>query len=672
MLIKVILNYYKKNKLILLILLHLFFYFVFTFLNKNYQHYDSAGHINITIRITEHLKNIIQNNGASNFLILLTESNYYPPLFYYIVSIFNLIFGYSVFINLFIVFVTFLLTLFFYYKLLIILGFSKEFSLITTTIYSFLPLVSDQARLFHLESPLSLLLVLSYIYLAKSKGFTNKFNTILFFVLFGFLQLIKWYSFLYLIIPVILNIFYNKKDVKLKKLLPNITLGSILFLLISTPWYIVNFTQISYYSGLYSGGELTDPQVFLSAENLFFYLRGILIYQLYLIPSILVFLGFLLYFKKYNKLALFTFTHFLLIYIVFTIIENKNQRYLFSLNLLYPFFITYFLYNIKNKLLNYFTILIVLLGFIISTFNSIEPFSNNAKIVGILLNGPYYEYFSASPYMYSYDPYKAPIDQILTFINKDAVLNDIKSIGITPFIDYKYISTSNLEMVRLLNQYNNMYFPIPYYQYEPFKSDYDILLFLTTNNINYVLVPQYSGPTYLRNYQALEQSIDFMKNRSSVWYDPIMFFENGDNDVTLYRLKKLTPEYSINSCKNFTNTSNSFTIAPLSTMVFYTNSFEYNGYTKNTNLDIFYIIELINYTLDLQPVNITGLPFNGYNTCHLQGSNINMQHQIKSLLFNENNYCNNKECVKVEHIKLNLQDINEKSEIIYTKKDFIE
>jgi len=62
--------------LILLIITHIVILSLFHYLNKNYQTWDSAGHINISFRIANEIKRLVTGEKGVSLVSVLKISNY--------------------------------------------------------------------------------------------------------------------------------------------------------------------------------------------------------------------------------------------------------------------------------------------------------------------------------------------------------------------------------------------------------------------------------------------------------------------------------------------------------------------------------------------------------------------------------------------------------------------
>ncbi len=675
---KVLLPSSKYHKyLYLLLIFHTLVYVVFRLLDKSYQTWDSAGHMALSMRFADMFKEYF-GGGSVTLYDIATQSNYYPPLIHLIMAVFNLIFGYHFVLQLGFIFSMFLGTIVLFYKLIINLGYSEKLAFYSTFFYSLSPLVGDQSRVFHLEIPLTLFVLLCYHFLFKSKYFTNSKFTFLFFITFALTQLIKWYGFLFLVVPVLYVLYTGYKHGQIKNMIKPILLGSLMFIVIALPWYILNFQEMRILSSLYAVGEADDPKKLLSIENFGHYIKGLLVYQMYLVPFVCALFGGFHFYKKDRRTALLLFAHLFLVYFLFSLIQNKNQRYLFVLSLPLAILTAYVLDIIKQKKLRIFIVAFTLFIFVFTCFNHIKAHSTESTAWGILLTGPMYEYFEIRPDLYSYRPYKPPMKEIFNNIMADAVFSDTQAVGITPLVDYEKVSAAGLEMLREQMMLDKVYMPVPYYQFEPFKSDYEIVKFLRDKNVSYVLAPENPGPTGLRNYAALMQATEFMKYRSAVWFDKLQVFENEANDITTYKRKDFDVPVKVNTCGvEKTSTGEfKFTIEPLASLILFTGHYNYQSIKQPYLPETLHILEINNYEVYPKEVIINDLPKTGFSYCHRLGTKLKIQKEISSALLDmsiqtdERQSCRDGRCQNLIHTQVNGSDITKLTQTKYTQADF--
>lgn len=123
----------------------------------------------------------------------------------------------------------------------------------------------------------------------------------------------------------------------------------------------------------------------------------------------------------------------------------------------------------------------------------------------------------------------------MQFIYSDA--KRVKNaLGVAVLTDSEQMSAATLEMLRLENHFDNMYMPVPYFQFEPFKSDAEIEAFFVDSATDYVIVPSYIGPEGLRNYTALKQCVDYITSiRDRLFKELKVFISPDGNTYAVYK-----------------------------------------------------------------------------------------------------------------------------------------
>lgn len=290
--------------------------------------WDAALHTIITNKMYTYLTSGIANFRFSEFI---TISDYYPPVVhtlslllaaigkgnYKIISLSGTIF--------------FSLLLIFQYLYVEKLFKNKFLSFFSALFLSFNITLYQQSKDHMLDIPLAALIMGTLYFFEKSKLLSRKSPTLLFFIFLGLAFLTKWYALAYLIIPLLFNIVPFFKQINAKKL-PTIILGSLLVIILCAPWYIFNWETLVSIASETSTGELADPQVLFSKENIIFYLKLIIMFQT-------TFVGFMVFLassiaalknikKKHIAMLLVTIVFN---YIFFSFVSNKNIRYIIPL-----------------------------------------------------------------------------------------------------------------------------------------------------------------------------------------------------------------------------------------------------------------------------------------------------------------------------------------------------
>lgn len=322
---------HKKSKyfyfLLGLIAFHIISNITWIILNNQPPTWDAALHTMLSLQMYGFVKEALLGFKITEFLSI---SNYYPP-FTHIFGVFMIsILGYSFKILQFSGTIFLSLAIFFIYLFTKNLFKNERIAFFTSFFFSFFILVFQQSRYHMLDIPLTALIFISLYFLIKSENLINEKYSLLFFTFAALATTAKWYALIFLFFPVfflLVEAFINKSEVK--KIVKNILLGSILFLIITLPWYVVNLKFLAGSIKVTSTPELSDPQSFFSIDNLLFYLKQTIMFQ----TSLLGFIFFIvsIYFliknklKNSGKIVIFTliFTYF-----IFTLIGNKNIRFL--------------------------------------------------------------------------------------------------------------------------------------------------------------------------------------------------------------------------------------------------------------------------------------------------------------------------------------------------------
>lgn len=319
---------------LLLILFHLIANVIWIYLNKVPPGWDQSLHIYYSMRYLDYLKRGLENFNLVEFLKI---SGYYPPLVYFVGAIFALIGGCSYKFILLVGSLFFGLSIYFLYRYAELIFQNKKTAFFSAFFFSFFITIYEQSRYLMLDIPLTAFVLGGLLFLEKSNNFRNKKNTLIFFLFFGLACLTKWYSLVFFAIPMIFKLLISIKNKQIKKdSIVNIVLGLLIVSFINLPWYCVNLRTLLNISQMSITPEKADPQTILSLENSFFHLKLIIMFQLSFIGFLFfLFSSYLLAVDKENKRKIFIFVTIIFCYLIFTIIGNKNIRYLFPLM---PFF----------------------------------------------------------------------------------------------------------------------------------------------------------------------------------------------------------------------------------------------------------------------------------------------------------------------------------------------
>lgn len=288
--------------------------------------WDQAGHTRLALQFADYFTSF----GFLRIIDYFSISTYYPPLIHTIVGILTILFGHptqtaEIVISLFFGFSIFLI-----YVYALDLFKSEKIALLGALIFSFLPIIYEHSRWFLLEIPQITFLLLCLIFLNRSGNFSDKRNVMYFFISLGLAALTKWTSLVYIFVPFMISASYWIRSLNEHKNISKSPLFRylLIFIVITAPWYLINFSTFISKSLPNLQGESSDPANIRSLQNFVFYLQLFINFQVTLFVSLIFLIAsvyFFLIHKNRYKL-LFGGTIFF-IYLLFSLISNKDWRY---------------------------------------------------------------------------------------------------------------------------------------------------------------------------------------------------------------------------------------------------------------------------------------------------------------------------------------------------------
>ena len=306
-------------------------------------------------------------------------NNYYPP-FYHISTVpFYIVFGNNydsaLLTNLFFLFILIVSSFFIGKKL-----YNAEAGLVISFIISTIPIHSLLMRDYLIDFSLSAMVALGFVLLLYTDHFENIKYSLLFGLAFGLGILTKWSYPIYLIIPLCYSLytffrknFYEKKNYNKIK---NIVFPLILTIVTASIWYIFSKIKILIPTILmYSkkGFVEGDPS-FSSTSGLTHYFNIIINdYSFFYFIIFVISMIFLIKNFKESKTKTMLLLQIVFIYIFFTILSNKDARYILPVYIFLALFAGEFITNLDKKKIKYLFI------FIIVIFGFLQNFSYNSK-----------------------------------------------------------------------------------------------------------------------------------------------------------------------------------------------------------------------------------------------------------------------------------------------------
>lgn len=283
--------------------------------------WDQAAHLKSMVWFTKWANGSF-NGGWWNLMNLFWG---YPPLIYIVGGLYGLVFGLNI------DGLTFLNTLFFVgavvgvYKLAEQLSKDEKIAILAVIIFSLFPVLGDISRNMLLDLPLLTWVIWGWYFGIKSNNLMNKKESWMAWLMLVLASLTKLNGFLYFIPVVVILMIKSFKNIDI---LVKLVVGGLAYFLAVGWWWIGNWSSIyQYLTGLAGQGEtLTDPMNLMEWQTWTHYWKLMVLHQIGPIVSFLaIFLGFFLPKKnKNNWLMIFLF---LSVYVMFTIIKNKDFRF---------------------------------------------------------------------------------------------------------------------------------------------------------------------------------------------------------------------------------------------------------------------------------------------------------------------------------------------------------
>lgn len=308
-------------------------------------HWDMANHLVNALRYHDHLVfGLGRHGGLSAIKYFFLDYYYYPPGYYWTTLPLTLI-GRSADI---LVLVNILYLAIFTGGVFLI---ARRVTTIWLTLLAVivglcLPFVVSQTHQYQLDFVLTAVVTLGIAALLSSQQLTHRGWTIAFGALVGLSMLIKWSAVGFYFLPTLLVIGQALRLPNRKTAFLNLALGFIAFLVIIGPWFGYNFSKVrSDFAGNISTGVLEgDPPVF-SAASWKWYLRVFPFEHIrgLLLPFFLIGLTWLFTKVRQSRDQIVLLVFLVGGYLVMTLYQNKDYRFIMPLNGVAAVIIVYWL-----------------------------------------------------------------------------------------------------------------------------------------------------------------------------------------------------------------------------------------------------------------------------------------------------------------------------------------
>lgn len=461
----------------------------------------------------------LTNPSAQMVSNILSVDNYYPPFYAFSTAIFYLFFGTSpdasIMAN----------SIYLAVLLLSVYGigtrlFDKRTGVLAAVFVSLFPAVSNLQRDFLIDFSLIAIVSLTVYFLIASDYFKNETYSQLFGFSLAIAMLVKWTAFIFVAGPlgyVIFKAFASRVNSGVyKKQVSNFGYSVALAVLISGIWYVQNIPIFNLIFGQQSVGAFEgDPEIFTAHSFLYYPLAGVK-YMSFIFLLLFV-SGLFILFKKRPDYALLLYLYIILPYFIFTLVRNKDERYLVPVVVPVAIIAAVSVSSIKNK--NIFAIIVIL----VSLFGIIQLFPQEAGSRSIETGTPYGPLYLFGPGIRPPSTQDWKASEVMQDLIQDAGSNprivkkgSVGAVGVIPDMPYlngatyqyySYLNMSSLDVFNCVymqpSTYRLYFFNFDYMVVRDAKnvnSPYNVLsdgireYFYITKGDNYILFKQYVLP----------------------------------------------------------------------------------------------------------------------------------------------------------------------------------
>jgi 4-amino-4-deoxy-L-arabinose transferase-like glycosyltransferase len=277
--------------------------------------------------MARHLWTSLQYRGladSSQWLGLLTNYYYYPPLLYWLTQPLYAVVGTDVQVALLTNCVFLVVLVLSMYGIGVELHDRRSGRLAAIFALS-LPFVVSQFKEYQVDAPLTAMVALSLFALLRTREFSDDRASYVFGVVAGLGLLTKWTFAIVMAAPLTYAVLVAVRARRVRPLRP-VLRALVVTLVIAGPWYAYNILPLGHdllTNGYAAGAREGDPAV-VSFESLIWYPTRLVQEHLYLVPTIL-FLGGLLRWNRRNLYPLLLVVGPL---VEFTLLQNKDARYI--------------------------------------------------------------------------------------------------------------------------------------------------------------------------------------------------------------------------------------------------------------------------------------------------------------------------------------------------------
>jgi len=313
--------------LIFFILIQVIVNIIWLSIDRTPPAWDQAAHLHSSITAEKWLT----GEGRIPFTDLIKKFGAYPPLIYFITGVYGVFFDFGIDYLCFINTLFLILAVFGIYKL------AEEFvkekmAVLAAIFFLFIPVIYSISREFLLDLPLTAIVIFGLWFWIKSDFLRERRTSWSWWLMLSLASLTKINGFIYFVPMGVMSIIYWFRERDFKQL-KNLFFGAGLWLSSISWWWIINWDNIYYNIFLQNRrGELDDPMNLFDWQTWTHYLKLFIKHQFQLIPALIFIILFISWLRRSKDEKEKKITWWLLSnYVIFTIIPNKDMRYVMPL-----------------------------------------------------------------------------------------------------------------------------------------------------------------------------------------------------------------------------------------------------------------------------------------------------------------------------------------------------
>ncbi len=352
----------------------------------------------------------------------------------------------------------------------------------------------------------------------------------------AFAMMTKWLAAIYLLPIIVLFAYESYKRFRRKELTSrSLVIGAALFFGITAPWYSANLGFILKETHNTILPESSDPQQLWSGANFFFYIYQFITFQVTIFFVPLALLGGFFLARSSSTKRYFILSYILFLYLVFTLVPNKDPRYTMPILIFISILIAYCFVQLMrfSKILGI-ILTAVFIGYIIVLFSFLSfraPTFHFQRAKQLPLVG-WVDYINLNDNSaHAPDNDSWPQKQIHEVITADAQRKEVK---VLMLIDQERFNLGNFLIDRETNKFWNVLTlpaPLTLDQTEEAAKR-------TLKEYNYVIIAkEHVGVSATRNIAVLEYLTNFIQLHSVDWLIKIASFKTPNKDtITVYKV----------------------------------------------------------------------------------------------------------------------------------------